>query len=252
MGRLHQSRGGFTLIELSIVLVIIGLIVGGVLVGRDLIKAAELRSVITDKERFQTAVNTFRGKYDCLPGDCMNATTYFGTNPGCPDSNDNTGGTCNGNGDGQIDNEGWAPGKVYEPTRFWQQLGEAGLVAGTFTGWFQGYLQPNSSAVSRLPTGAIWWPNNEIGAWYGIQDNYLNLAQVTGEAWAPSISANDAYQLDRKIDDGNPNTGTMIAIDGYNISGGAWYSSGCVNGPATAYDLTQNAPYCTVGFLFRN
>ena len=58
----HKSAG-FTLIELSIVLVIIGLIIGGVLVGRDLIAAAQVRAQISQIEKYQTAVNTFRGKY---------------------------------------------------------------------------------------------------------------------------------------------------------------------------------------------
>src|ERR1700753_1576823 len=62
-------RQGFTLIELSIVLVIIGLIVGGILVGQDLIKAAEVRAQISQIEKFNTAVNTFRGKFGALPGD---------------------------------------------------------------------------------------------------------------------------------------------------------------------------------------
>jgi prepilin-type N-terminal cleavage/methylation domain-containing protein len=64
-----HTRSGFTLIELSIVLVIIGLIAGGVLVGRDLIEAARIRQQITEIEQFKTAVNTFRIKYNGLPGD---------------------------------------------------------------------------------------------------------------------------------------------------------------------------------------
>lgn len=54
---------GFTLVELSIVLVIIGLIIGGVMVGRDLIKTSEVRSQISQIEEFKTAVNTFKVKY---------------------------------------------------------------------------------------------------------------------------------------------------------------------------------------------
>ena len=64
-----MHRGGFTLIELSIVLVIIGLLAGGVLVGRDLIAAAALRSQITQIEKYNAAANTFRAKYGFLPGD---------------------------------------------------------------------------------------------------------------------------------------------------------------------------------------
>src|SRR5580658_7858400 len=68
----REGAAGFTLIELSIVLVIIGLIVGGVLAGQDLIRAAAARAQITQIEKYNTAVNTFRGKYNALPGD-MNA-----------------------------------------------------------------------------------------------------------------------------------------------------------------------------------
>jgi prepilin-type N-terminal cleavage/methylation domain-containing protein len=70
---------GFTLIELSIVLVIIGLIVGGVLVGQDLIRAAAVRAQITQIEKYNTAANTFYGKYGYLPGDINGtAATQFG------------------------------------------------------------------------------------------------------------------------------------------------------------------------------
>src|SRR5271170_5107299 len=67
--RLSCESGGFTLVELSIVLVIVGLITGGVLVGQDLISAAATRAQISQIEKYQTAVNTFRGKYGYLPGD---------------------------------------------------------------------------------------------------------------------------------------------------------------------------------------
>ena len=67
------SQQGFTLIELSIVLVIIGLIVGGVLVGRDMIQAATIRAQVAQIEKYNAAVNTFRLKYNGLPGDMLPA-----------------------------------------------------------------------------------------------------------------------------------------------------------------------------------
>lgn len=77
------GRKGFTLIELSIVLVIIGLLVGGVLAGQTLIAAAQVRKEISKLNSISTAINTFRVKYDALPGDMANATTYFGADPAC-------------------------------------------------------------------------------------------------------------------------------------------------------------------------
>src|ERR1700691_6571160 len=96
---MRSGRGGFTLIEMSIVLVVIGFVVGGVLVGQDLIRAAYIRAQITQIEKFNTAVNTFYGKYQALPGD-MNISTatafQFTIGTGCSCSYGER------NGDGQI------------------------------------------------------------------------------------------------------------------------------------------------------
>lgn len=96
-------RHGFSLVELSIVLVILGLLVGGVLTGQSLIRAAELRSVSTEFAKYQAAVNTFRDKYFALPGDMNNATSFWGKdNVACAAHTGTaaTPGTCNGDGNG--------------------------------------------------------------------------------------------------------------------------------------------------------
>lgn len=82
------SLKGFTLIELSIVLVIIGLVIGGVLVGKDLINSSGNRAFVSQLETYNAVVNTFKNKYNCLPGDCASATAYGFAN--------------NGNGNGMV------------------------------------------------------------------------------------------------------------------------------------------------------
>lgn len=87
-----MQKQGFTLIELSIVLVILGLIVGGIVGGKSLIRQTELQNIVREVNALNTAVNTFKLEYDHLPGDFPEAEDYWGS------SN-----ATNGNGDGYID-----------------------------------------------------------------------------------------------------------------------------------------------------
>ena len=135
----NPHKQGFTLIEMSVVLVIIGLIVGGILVGQSLIYQAMLRSVITQEQKLQSAITTFRGKYDCLPGDCPNATTFGFTSPNSAQV------VANGNGDGIIGPTNGSlfvypgaldPAPDNEPVMFWVELSQAGYIAGyQYNGW---------------------------------------------------------------------------------------------------------------------
>ena len=125
-------RSGFTLIELSIVLVIVGLLIGGVLVGRDLIAAATIRAQLTQIEKYNTAVHTFQVRYNALPGDInANAAAQLGFlnrsgTAGDGDGDDRIFGG-NGGGMGQFGADG-------EIVLFWSDLSSAGLIEGGFQG----------------------------------------------------------------------------------------------------------------------
>lgn len=123
----------FSLVELSIVLVILGLLTGGILAGQSLIRASELRAVSTESSRYLTAAQTFRDKYFAIPGDMSNATKFWGDdNDVCPDAavTNGTPGTCNGNSDGYVRE----PGTTNEMMRFWQHLALTGLLEGSYSG----------------------------------------------------------------------------------------------------------------------
>lgn len=222
----HKIKSnGFTLIELSIVLVIIGLIVGGVLVGQDLIRAAQIRSVVKDIEQYKTAVYTFRTKYDCLAGDCPNATTYFGAENATPATCQTTASTgtltCDGNGDGQVADT------TYEMFRFWQQLAIAGLIKGKYTGVSgasgSAHHILGTNAPSSAINGAVFgfsyfnYPNGDSNTYAMNYENTFWFGAVTvSRPQNPVFSPAEAQVIDKKIDDGKPATGFVISLSNYN------------------------------------
>ncbi len=225
------TKNGFTLIELSIVLVIIGLIVGGILVGRSLIRAAELRTVASELVSFETATNTFRLKYNCLPGDCTNATTFFGTNSnGCPDGNSYTG-TCDGDGNGFIGSgDGWITFDGNEFYRYWQQLAQAGLISGRFTG-MSGATGCGSKCVSILGTniptskalingGYSGWIEDQADTVDYFNSTYRKDVYYFGALTSnyitdtPIMSPADLFYIDTKIDDGLVISGKVTTYRG--------------------------------------
>lgn len=220
-------RCGFSLVELSIVLVILGLLVGGILAGQSLIRASELRAVINESQRYTTAIHAFRDKYFALPGDMNNATAIWGKdNAKCSGHTGSvaTPGTCNGDGDGLIEDSGNGAGFTAEVFRGWQQLALAGLVEGTYTGYAGAQTgtdyDPGSNSPRSKLSNAGWmisFRNNSgasPSAWsfdYNYQ-NWLGIGadDATG-AWLDDriLKTEEAWNIDSKMDDGLPATGIV-------------------------------------------
>jgi prepilin-type N-terminal cleavage/methylation domain-containing protein len=220
---LSSARTGFSLVELSIVLVILGLLTGGILTGQNLIRAAELRSVVSDFQRYQAAARTFQSKYFALPGDMTNATAFWGDNSTyCADAAvaDGSPGTCNGNGDGYID-RGTVVNQEGELFLFWQHLANAGLIEGSYTG----IVGPSDTAdhifgVNAPPSklsGAGWGStylnntaNTNAGIWPVDYRSWMTLGTDDG-IWAdgPIMTPSEVWNIDKKLDDGRPGTGKM-------------------------------------------
>ena len=219
-----NTRRGFTLVELSIVMVIIGLICGGIMVGRELIRSTELTSVTTDLKRFQTAHNSFRMKYKALPGDMKNASQYWPTQ--CV--NYNAGNQCNGNGDGRIGGGSYP----FENMRYFQHLALAGMIPGTFSAIntldfsaFQEDQYAGTATPLSQVNGAHYAPS-AADYHFEYAPRIYNLAMIlgrfdynNGDNLGAFISPREAYSIDIKFDDG-------IAYKGWIHSYGGWDSNG--------------------------
>jgi prepilin-type N-terminal cleavage/methylation domain-containing protein len=213
------ARSGFSLVELSIVLVVLGLLVGGVLTGQSLIRAAELRSVTTEFQKYQAAVNTFRDKYFALPGDMNNATAFWGAAT-CPAGTGT--GTCNGNGNGVLDIAP-AAGQASEEFMAWQHLANAGLIEGAYSGISGTGGMAHSMIGVNIPRGKAsntgWsfiYPGNMTDPlnpdWFIL--NYGQILQLgaqngIGRTGAAAFTATEAWNIDLKMDDGSPASGNV-------------------------------------------
>ena len=245
----RQRLLAFSLVELSIVLVILGLLVGGVLSGQSLIRASELRSVGIEEQRYSTASRAFRDKYFALPGDITNATSFWGKdNASCAGDPGvaATPGTCNGNGDGQLLDGG---GK-YETYLFWQHLARGGLLEGSYTGVFgTGNIGGINVAPSKVSSSS-WWRSTYGGKNAYVADYEMPFGNQFILWPTPALKPEDAYYIDGKFDDGRPGSGRIMGDK--DIS-----APSCTSNPGQApstdasstYNFSDSSPLCGVLFF---
>jgi prepilin-type N-terminal cleavage/methylation domain-containing protein len=253
-----KNNRAFTLVELSIVLLIIGLIIGGITAGSSLIKQAGLRTVISEYNNYMSAINSFKIQFNALPGDIANASTLW---PTC----DATPSNCNGNSDGMI-----VYGGNYntdEAIRAWQQLAAANIIPGSYSGvgvdGGHGQTIGGNGPASKYGPNIGWslaatsytyatpiFPSNIVGNYLYIGSRFTNNAPVNN-----FLSPQDALNIDTKLDDGSPIAGKVAPYDcnnaawcNANVAGEMHAPSTCLSG--NNYNLANTAVNCGLAFFF--
>lgn len=232
-----MKKHGFSLIELSIVIVIIGVVLGGVLSGRNLYEQSLIRGYIADMEKYKAAVHNFQGAYDALPGDFSYAETLWSISS-----------TFTGNDNGQIDLGGYSTGNCNssgEHNGAWHHLSEAGLIEGQYTTIWTSPVAGEQFPIAREQN--IY----SLGYYSSIGDNAIIIANVRPVAWFRSCSnagaglrTSQALLIDEKIDDGVYNTGNVHSANG-RFQGESWPTGGnCID--SGDYNLSVDIRNCVL------
>lgn len=233
------SPRGFTLIELSIVLVIISLIVGGIVGGKALIKSAKLQNIVKEVNSMRAAFNAYELQFDALPGDHIDAQSYFGATA-CPNGGGGTN-PCNGNGNHQIsDSSG------YEDTRHVQHMQLAEILNENVYTW----TSNGGGAMFKSKFGL----DADLSIYYSSSRGrhsirFANNGTAGGYYSQSVLTTHEARSIDKKYDDGTSNTGTILGSE----TGGHYYGWAdiyvCESGGA--YRLDNTGTICILHFELR-
>lgn len=248
MKRMKNNQAGFTMVEISVVIIIIGLLIGGIFLGMNLLTHSRLVSTGARVDVFENALEEFVQRYAALPGDMANATARM---PAC------TGGCGNGNGNNVIDapvaNVAAATG-TGENAMFWYHLQAAGLIQA---------IQPNvpitgatifGQSHPAAPAGGGYVIFSMAGA-NGIDGNPMQGIYVRWQGVSPYnlatqafvVTPSQAQMLDLKFDDGNPLRGNFMAQG----TAAAFNAGDGCRANATAYIQGNNANVVSCYMYFK-
>ena len=242
---MRMNNKGFTLVELSIVLIIIGLLIAGVTSGKKLIQQAKISKVINEFSMYNLAVKTFETTYDALPGDFSKAADFWGSS-GC-------GTGCSGDGDGLISLTGGTSREAYTST---YHLMKAEMISANLTFQTTGTMTPGSTIPASSWGGgsgySIWgWSISVTGASVNVAAAVAMGAAISnGWNYFRVISPFNTYAIDNKMDDGMPNTGILRGASFPNADAGGGVVKECTTCNESTVANCHGASYATYKYDF--
>ncbi len=248
-----KPQKGFSMIEIAVVLVVIGMIVAGITAGRKMIHQSRLNGVMSDFNMYQTAINNFSMQYDALPGDMTNASSYW---PGVASNN--------GNGNKFV--ASIAPSTLVESLDFYQHLALAGLIEGSYDGYIDlttpvvvGTNVPASSiegavffpwSHQRNAVSSLWTAGFGIGGYAAPEENFIVLGGETG-GWPVygALTPEDAKSIDKKMDDAMPGDGKIVGAPGATPPYECATSHASGDILTATYNVSNQDKDCQLGFV---
>ena len=187
MKKMKRSNAGFSLIEVAIAIVVIGLLASFTIKGGQLIQSARLNSVYDQVTTFKVATQLFVEKYGFLPGNLPDASNILKE------------GTESGSGNGQINS-------LEDSKRFWQHLIASGLLASELV---------DGNPPSKV--GGYFYVSNNLD---GLEGTWVILSSGTTDNrnFKGILTPENAHAIDRNHDTGDPTTGDIRASKGEGAS----------------------------------
>jgi prepilin-type N-terminal cleavage/methylation domain-containing protein len=252
----YKRAAGFTLVELSIVIIIIGFLIAGISAGMSLIQQAKLNSVINEMKSYQVVYNNFKLTYGAVPGDLTNPDAYWPNGAsGCAIAANG----CDGDGNGIIEFINNAGGT--ESLAAWRELVLANMINANIVVRQGGLVStpgthtPINKALDAgyIMVGKTSWGLNSLwdddtNAIYTSKVNQYP-TQYLGDA---ALKTQEAFNMDQKIDDGQTDasgnfTGAKTGNFRTSVSNDALFATRCLKDADTNYDISVTALSCSVG-----
>jgi prepilin-type N-terminal cleavage/methylation domain-containing protein len=225
-----QKQRGFTLIEIAIVLVIIGLLLGGILKGQELITSARVRNIITQQDGIKAAYYAFQDRFRALPGDYSGANAFANIR-GIANA------TVGGDGNGVVQDVA----ANTETVLAWTHLSQAGFITGSY------------NATTATPAAnATFAPTNPYNAIIQLQYDsvYQGAASDrTNLKTGNQIPVDILAEIDRKIDDGRADQGNF-RFSAFNGGVAAPTAANCFTAATGAWNATTDQSNCGATSLF--